>query len=85
MIFAFISNTIQHKVMQPLDWIIVNVALVNLLLCCFKEAPVFLSFAGTSVFCERECHILFYTYHMLRLISIWSTERFPPLDKDPHT
>ncbi|KAM7112804.1 LOW QUALITY PROTEIN: olfactory receptor class A-like protein 4 [Ciconia maguari] len=74
MLFAFMSNAIQHKVLQPLDRSIVNMALVNLLLCCYKEVPAVLSFAGTSVFGERGCHNLLYTYHMLRLISIWSVE-----------
>lgn len=43
--------------------------------------PVFV----VVVFFERECHILLYTYHVLRLISIWTVERFPSLGKDPHT
>ncbi|KAM6071913.1 LOW QUALITY PROTEIN: olfactory receptor class A-like protein 4 [Theristicus caerulescens] len=73
-LFAFMSNAIWHKVLQPLDGIIVNMALVNLLLCCYKEVPAALSFSGTSVFGERGCHILLYAYHMLRLISIWSVE-----------
>lgn len=34
---------------------------------------------------ERECHILLYTYHVLKLISIWTVERFPSFGKDPHT
>lgn len=74
MLFAFISNAIRHKVLQPLDRIIFNMALVNLFLWCYKEVPAVLSFAGTSVFSERGCCILLYTYHMLRLISIWSGE-----------
>ncbi|KAM6135706.1 LOW QUALITY PROTEIN: olfactory receptor class A-like protein 4 [Phoenicopterus ruber ruber] len=72
-LFAFISNAIHHKVLQPLDRIVVNMALVNLL-CCYEEVPAVLSFAGTSVFGERGCRILLHTYHMLRLISIWSAE-----------
>lgn len=33
-LFAFTSNAIWHKVLQPLDRIVVNTAPVNLLLCC---------------------------------------------------
>lgn len=72
--FAFISNAVRHKVLQPLDRIIINMALVNLLLCCYKEVPAAISFAGSSVFGERGCRLLLHTYHMLRLISIWSVE-----------
>ncbi|XP_019408105.1 PREDICTED: vomeronasal type-1 receptor 92-like [Crocodylus porosus] len=73
-LFAFISNAIRHKVLQPLDKIIINMALVNLLLCCYKEIPGLLFFTNTKIFGEQECRILLYTYHMLRLISIWSVE-----------
>ncbi|KAM6361762.1 LOW QUALITY PROTEIN: olfactory receptor class A-like protein 4 [Alca torda] len=72
-LFAFISNATRHKVLQPLERIIFNMALVNLLLCCYKEVPAVLPFAGTSVF-GVSGRILLYTYHMLRLISIWSVE-----------
>ncbi|KAM6345516.1 LOW QUALITY PROTEIN: uncharacterized protein O3Q21_015956 [Podargus strigoides] len=68
-LFAFISNAIS-RVLQPLDRITVNMALVNLLLPCYKEVPA----VPASVFGERGCGVPLYTYHMLRLISIWSVE-----------
>ena len=73
-LFAFVLDGITDKVLQPLDRIIVIMALVNLLLCCYKEVPAVLSFASTGVFGERGYRILLYMYHMLRLISIWSVE-----------
>ncbi|XP_075424129.1 olfactory receptor class A-like protein 1 [Ascaphus truei] len=73
-LFAFVSNAIRHKVFQPLDRIIVNMALVNLLLCCYKEIPGILVFFHTKVFGTVGCRILLYFYHTLRLVSIWSVE-----------
>ncbi|XP_015262014.1 PREDICTED: vomeronasal type-1 receptor 92-like [Gekko japonicus] len=73
-LFAFISNAVRHKSLQPLDRIIVNMALVNLFLCCYKAIPGLLIFSSTNVFGELGCRILLYTYHTLRLISIWSVE-----------
>ncbi|KAM9294957.1 LOW QUALITY PROTEIN: vomeronasal type-1 receptor 4 [Morus bassanus] len=73
-LFAFMSNAIPHKVLRLLDRVTVSLALVNLLLCCYKMVPAVLSFAGTSGFGGRGCRILLYTYHMLRLLSIWSVE-----------
>lgn len=71
-LFAFISNAIRHKVLQPLDRIILNMALVNFFLCCYKTIPGLLTFSNAKVFGELGCRILLYTYHTLRLISIWS-------------
>ncbi|XP_062992139.1 vomeronasal type-1 receptor 92 [Elgaria multicarinata webbii] len=73
-LFAFISNAIRHKVLQPLDRIIVNMALVNFFLCCYKTIPGLLTLSINKVFSELGCRILLYTYHTLRLISIWSVE-----------
>ncbi|KAF7252723.1 Olfactory receptor class A-like protein 4 [Varanus komodoensis] len=73
-IFAFISNAVRQKVLQPLDRIIVNMALVNFFLCCYKVIPGLLLFSSTKVFGELGCRILLYTYHTLRLVSIWSVE-----------
>ncbi|XP_061440885.1 olfactory receptor class A-like protein 1 [Rhineura floridana] len=73
-LFAFISNAIRHKALQPLDRIIVNMTLVNFLLCCYKTIPGLLVFSSAKVFGETGCRILLYTYHTLRLISIWSVE-----------
>ncbi|CAI5784877.1 vomeronasal type-1 receptor 92-like [Podarcis lilfordi] len=73
-LFAFISNAIRHKSLQPLDRIIVNMSLVNFLLCCYKAIPGLLIFSSTKVFGELGCRILLYSYHTLRLISIWSVE-----------
>ncbi|KAJ1213349.1 hypothetical protein NDU88_000987 [Pleurodeles waltl] len=73
-LFAFISNALKHKVLQPLDRIIVNMAIVNLLLCCYKEIPGLLLLFHTRVFEELGCQILLYTYHTLRMVSIWSVE-----------
>ncbi|OCT96575.1 hypothetical protein XELAEV_18008781mg [Xenopus laevis] len=72
LLFAFISNAIKNKVCQPLDRIIINMALVNLLLCCYKEIPGLLVFFHTKVFGEVGCRILLYLYHTLRLVSLWS-------------
>lgn len=71
-LFAFCSNAIRHKALQPLDRIIVNMALVNFLLCCYKAIPGLLAFRSMKIFGEMGCRILLYTYHALRLISIWS-------------
>ncbi|XP_063166821.1 vomeronasal type-1 receptor 92 [Candoia aspera] len=73
-LFAFLSHAIRHKVLQPLDRIIVNMGLVNLFLCCYKAIPGMLIFSSTRVFGEESCRVLLYTYHTLRLISIWSVE-----------
>ncbi|XP_048364726.1 vomeronasal type-1 receptor 92-like [Sphaerodactylus townsendi] len=73
-LFAFISNAVRQKSLQPLDRIIVNMALVNLFLCCYKAIPGLLIVSSTNVFGELGCRILLYTYHTLRLISIWSVE-----------
>ncbi|XP_069486335.1 olfactory receptor class A-like protein 1 [Ambystoma mexicanum] len=73
-LFAFISNAIKRKRIPPLDRIIVNMAFVNLLLCCYKEIPGLLLIFHTRVFEELGCQILLYSYHMLRLVSIWSVE-----------
>ncbi|XP_075044267.1 vomeronasal type-1 receptor 96-like [Mixophyes fleayi] len=74
LIFAFLSNAIKHKVFQALDRIIVNMAVVNLLLCCYKEIPGLLVFFNTKVFGPTGCRFLLYFYHTLRLVSIWSVE-----------
>nr|XP_033815662.1 vomeronasal type-1 receptor 1-like [Geotrypetes seraphini] len=73
-LFAFISNAIRYKILQPLDRIIVNMALVNLLLCCFKEISGLLLVFQTRVYGTAGCRILLYTYHTLRLVSICSVE-----------
>ncbi|XP_053109131.1 vomeronasal type-1 receptor 2 [Hemicordylus capensis] len=73
-LFAFISNAIRHKLVQPLDRIIINMALVNFFLCCYKFISGLLTFSRTKVFGELGCRILLYTYHTLRMISIWSVE-----------
>ncbi|OCT99102.1 hypothetical protein XELAEV_18004893mg [Xenopus laevis] len=72
LLLAFISNAVKKKVFQPLDRIIVNMALVNLLLCCYKEIPGLLVFLHIKVFGELGCRILLYLYHTLRLVSLWS-------------
>ncbi|XP_063809400.1 vomeronasal type-1 receptor 96-like [Pseudophryne corroboree] len=74
LIFAFVSNAIRNKVLQPLDKIIVNMAVVNLLLCFYKEIPGLLVFFNAKVFGTTGCRILLYFYHTLRLVSIWSVE-----------
>ncbi|XP_066487878.1 olfactory receptor class A-like protein 1 [Tiliqua scincoides] len=71
-LFAFSSNAIRHKALQPLDRIIVNMALVNFFLCCYKAIPGLLVFRSMKGFGDMGCRILLYTYHTLRLISIWS-------------
>uniref|UniRef100_A0A8C8RTX0 Vomeronasal type-1 receptor n=1 Tax=Pelusios castaneus TaxID=367368 RepID=A0A8C8RTX0_9SAUR len=73
-VFAFLSNAVRHRVLLPLDRIIVNMALVNLLLCCYQVIPGLLYFTSAQVFGKVGCTILLYTYHTLRLISIWSVE-----------
>ncbi|XP_053314076.1 vomeronasal type-1 receptor 90-like [Spea bombifrons] len=73
-LFAFISNAIRHKAFQPLDRIITNMAIVNLLLCCYREIPGILVFFNSSIFGTLGCQLLLYFYHTLRLISIWSVE-----------
>ncbi|XP_042325656.1 vomeronasal type-1 receptor 92-like [Sceloporus undulatus] len=73
-LFAFISNAIRNKVLQPLDRIIINMALVNFLLCCYKIIPGLLVYTSTKVVGELGCRILLYSYHTLRLVSIWSVE-----------
>ncbi|XP_066430693.1 vomeronasal type-1 receptor 96-like [Eleutherodactylus coqui] len=74
LIFAFVFNAFKNKVFQPLDKIIVNMAVVNLLLCCYKEIPGLLILLNTKVFSPDGCRFLLYFYHTLRLISIWSVE-----------
>lgn len=78
LIFAFVSNAVKNRVFQPLDRIIINMAVVNLLLCFYKEIPALLLFfdsnANALVFGPLGCKILLYFYHTLRLISIWSVE-----------
>ncbi|XP_072263004.1 olfactory receptor class A-like protein 1 [Pyxicephalus adspersus] len=74
LIFAFVSNAVKNRVFQPLDRIIVNMAVVNLLLCFYKEIPGLLLFFNAKVFGALGCKILLYFYHTLRLISIWSVE-----------
>ncbi|KAJ6658567.1 hypothetical protein lerEdw1_019955 [Lerista edwardsae] len=71
-LFAFCSNAIRQKTLLPLDRIIVNMALVNFLLCCYKTIPGLLHFRSMKVFNNVGCRILLCTYHTLRLISIWS-------------
>ncbi|KAH0615736.1 hypothetical protein JD844_026131 [Phrynosoma platyrhinos] len=73
-LFAFISNAIRNKVFQPLDRIIVNMALVNFLLCCYKTIPGVLVYTSIKALDELGCRIILYSYHTLRLISIWSVE-----------
>ncbi|XP_053556308.1 olfactory receptor class A-like protein 4 [Bombina bombina] len=73
-LFVFISNAVKQKVFQPLDRIIVNMAFVNLLLCCYKEIPGLLVFFDSKVFGSVGCRILLYVYHTFRLVSIWSVE-----------
>ncbi|XP_018095992.1 vomeronasal type-1 receptor 90 [Xenopus laevis] len=72
LLLAFISNAIKKKVFQPLDRIIVNMALVNLLLCFYKEIPGLMVFLHTKVFGQVGCRILLYVHHTLRLVSLWS-------------
>ncbi|KAM3937300.1 vomeronasal type-1 receptor 96-like [Leptodactylus fuscus] len=74
LIFAFVSNAFKNKVFQPLDKIIVNMAVVNLLLCFYKEIPGLLILFNAKVFGPDGCRFLLYFYHTLRLISIWSVE-----------
>ncbi|XP_040276527.1 vomeronasal type-1 receptor 96-like [Bufo bufo] len=74
LIFAFVSNAFKNKVFQPLDKIIVNMAVVNLLLCFYKEIPGLLILFNAKVFGPAGCRFLLYFYHTLRLISIWSVE-----------
>ncbi|CAN2388352.1 receptor [Pristimantis euphronides] len=74
LIFAFVNNAFKNKVFQPLDKIIVNMAVVNLLLCCYKEIPGLLILLNIKVFGPDGCRFLLYFYHTLRLISIWSVE-----------
>ncbi|KAM5191429.1 olfactory receptor class A-like protein 1 [Mantella aurantiaca] len=74
LIFAFVSNAFKNRIFQPLDRIIVNMAVVNLLLCFYKEIPGLLHFFEANVFGPLGCKILLYFYHTLRLISIWSVE-----------
>nr|XP_014437093.1 vomeronasal type-1 receptor A14-like [Pelodiscus sinensis] len=73
-VFAFLSNAVRHRALLPLDRIIVNMALVNLLLCCYQVIPGLIFFANAQLFGKLSCRILLYTYHTLRLISIWSVE-----------
>ncbi|OCT96545.1 hypothetical protein XELAEV_18008751mg [Xenopus laevis] len=72
LLLAFSSNAIMKKVCQPLNRIIINMALVNLLLCCYKEIPGLLVFLQIKVFGELGCRILLYVHHTLRLVSLWS-------------
>lgn len=74
LIFAFASNAFRNKVFQPLDKIIVNMAVVNLLLCCYKEIPGLLILFNAKVYGPSGCRFLLYFYHTFRLISIWSVE-----------
>ncbi|XP_067389707.1 olfactory receptor class A-like protein 4 [Emydura macquarii macquarii] len=73
-VFAFVSNAVRHRALLPLDRIIVNMALVNLLLCCYQVIPGLIYLTSATVFGKLGCRILLYTSHMLRLISIWSVE-----------
>uniref|UniRef100_A0A803TPG8 Vomeronasal type-1 receptor n=1 Tax=Anolis carolinensis TaxID=28377 RepID=A0A803TPG8_ANOCA len=73
-LFAFISNAVRNKAVQPLDRIIINMSLVNFLLCCYKTVPAFLFFIRANILDQLGCRILLYSYHTLRLISIWSVE-----------
>uniref|UniRef100_A0A8C5RWH2 Vomeronasal type-1 receptor n=1 Tax=Laticauda laticaudata TaxID=8630 RepID=A0A8C5RWH2_LATLA len=73
-LFAFLTHAVRRKALQPLDRIIVNMGLVNFFLCCYKAIPGMLVFSSTKVFGEQGCRVLLYTYHTLRLISIWSVE-----------
>uniref|UniRef100_A0A8C3IK62 Vomeronasal type-1 receptor n=1 Tax=Chrysemys picta bellii TaxID=8478 RepID=A0A8C3IK62_CHRPI len=73
-VFAFVSNAVRHRALLPLDRIIVNMALVNLLLCCYQVIPGLIFFVSAKAFGRLSCRILLYTYHTLRLISIWSVE-----------
>uniref|UniRef100_A0A8C3S0W5 Vomeronasal type-1 receptor n=1 Tax=Chelydra serpentina TaxID=8475 RepID=A0A8C3S0W5_CHESE len=73
-VFAFVSNAVRHRALLPLDRIIVNMALVNLLLCCYQVIPGLIFFVSAKAFGKLSCRILLYTYHTLRLISIWSVE-----------
>ncbi|KAK9398579.1 vomeronasal type-1 receptor 1 [Crotalus adamanteus] len=73
-LFAFLTHAIRHKALQPLDRIIVNMGLVNFFLCCYKAIPGMLIFSSIKVFGEEGCRVLLYSYHTLRLISIWSVE-----------
>uniref|UniRef100_H9GQ48 Vomeronasal type-1 receptor n=1 Tax=Anolis carolinensis TaxID=28377 RepID=H9GQ48_ANOCA len=59
---------------KPLDRIIINMSLVNFLLCCYKTVPAFLFFIRANILDQLGCRILLYSYHTLRLISIWSVE-----------
>ncbi|KAM9290532.1 vomeronasal type-1 receptor 105-like [Gastrophryne carolinensis] len=74
LIFVFVGNAIKSKVFRPLDRIIVNMAVVNLLLCLYKEIPGLLLLFNTKVFDPVSCKFLLYFYHTLRLISIWSVQ-----------
>ncbi|XP_070612609.1 vomeronasal type-1 receptor 96-like [Erythrolamprus reginae] len=71
-LFAFLTHAVRRKALQPLDRIIVNMGLVNFLLCCYKAIPGMLFYSSTRVFGEEGCRVLLYSYHTLRLISIWS-------------
>ncbi|KAM3831136.1 olfactory receptor class A-like protein 4 [Vipera latastei] len=73
-LFAFLTRAIRHRALQPLDRIMVNMGLVNFLLCCYKTIPGMLVFSTTRVFGEEGCRVLLYSYHTLRLLSIWSVE-----------
>ncbi|XP_026578712.1 probable G-protein coupled receptor 33 [Pseudonaja textilis] len=73
-LFAFLTHAVRRKALQPLDRIIVNMGLVNFFLCCYKAIPGMLVFSSTKVFGVEGCRVLLYTYHTLRLISIWSVE-----------
>ncbi|XP_013920579.1 PREDICTED: vomeronasal type-1 receptor 1-like [Thamnophis sirtalis] len=73
-LFAFLTHAVRRKALQPLDRIIVNMGLVNFFLCCYKAIPGMLVFSSTRVFGEEGCRVLLYTYHTLRLVSIWSVE-----------
>ncbi|XP_074848189.1 olfactory receptor class A-like protein 4 [Carettochelys insculpta] len=73
-VLAFLSNALRHRALLPLDRIIMNMALVNLLLCCYQVVPGLIFLANAKLFGKLSCRILLYTYHTLRLISIWSVE-----------
>ncbi|XP_067899326.1 olfactory receptor class A-like protein 1 [Heterodontus francisci] len=71
-LFAFISNAVKHKCFPPLDRIIVNKTLVNLLLCFYQGIPRVLMCYGFAFLDETGCNILVYLSSSLRCISIWS-------------
>uniref|UniRef100_UPI00398F6E73 olfactory receptor class A-like protein 1 n=1 Tax=Pristiophorus japonicus TaxID=55135 RepID=UPI00398F6E73 len=71
-LFAFVSNAVKHKRFPPLDRVMVNKTLVNLLLCFYQGIPRVLMFYGVELFEETGCIILVYLSSSLRSISVWS-------------